>query len=216
MEITVDGKPKELETEGLGTFGDLMAHIEREVVKYPLVVTRVILNDEELDHGQEIGLGGFSILDVDSLKIHTEDRLHLAHEALQDAQVYLPQLSDILEQSAKVMREGNINEGLQASSEALEYISAFGDVLNGIRGTFQIDFSLVRIDDLTLLDKLLDLNKHANDVLKAIQDEEWTLFADIIEYEISPLLYEWMAVIPELVKMLPAMGEEGGNEPQVT
>jgi hypothetical protein len=214
MQIFIDGIEQTIDSEGLNTFKDLIDYIDREVVKPPLVVTRVILNEEELDEGQEIGLGGFPITEVVSLALHTEDQTQLAYEALMDAQIYLPQLAEILEKAAKTIREGNINEGLQSASEALEFVSAFGDVLNGIRGAFQVDFSLVQIDDITLLDKLLDLNRNAGAVLKAIQDEEWTLFADLIEYEISPLLFEWMAVIPELVRMLPAQGEAGVDEPE--
>ncbi len=209
MEVLINGETAAIDVEGLTTFHQLMEHLQKTLVQHPRVITRVVLNEEELDESQEIGLGAFPISDIASLAIHTVDRLDLAYESLQDAQEYLPQLSSILEQSAKAIREGNIKQGLQSASEVLEYVGAFGEVLEGLRGTFQIDFSLVRIDDFTLLDKLYQLNQQASDVLKAVKDEDWTLFADLVEYEISPLLYEWMAVIPEIMKLLP---DKGGEE----
>jgi len=212
MEITINGQDTPVDTEGLTTFKDLMDYLEREHIGFPSVITRIVLNEEEIDEGQETGLGAFPIEEVASLSLLVADRLELAYEALNDSQIYLPELSTILEESAKIIREGNITTGLQNASEALEYISQFGEVLNGIRAVFHIDFAQVRIDDLTLLDKLLELNRFASDVLKAIQDENWTLFADLIEYEISPLLYEWMAVIPEIVKMLPDRLPVPGDE----
>jgi len=208
MEIVIDGEPTLIETEGMTTFKDLMNHLQKEVVRFPRVITRVILNEEDLDEGQEIGLGAFPLSDVADLQIHTADSLDLAYQSLVDAQEYLPTLSSVLEAAAGAIRGGDVQSGLRDSSAALEVIGAFGQVLDGIRGAYQIDFSQVRIDDLNLLDKLNGLNRLAGDTLKAIQDEDWTLFADLIEYELSPLLYEWMAVIPELVKFLPERERE--------
>jgi hypothetical protein len=207
MEIIIDGEPRELALGEIATFGELMEFIQNEVVIFPNVVTRVILNEEELDEGQEIGFGKFSISEILSLALETDNTTTLAYDSLFDAQDYLPELSGILENAAKLIREGKIQAGLLNASQALEVVSAFGQVLDSIRGAFQIDFSKIRIDEIILLDKLNQLNQYANDVLKATQDENWTLFADLIEYELSPLLYEWMAVIPELVKLLPTPPE---------
>lgn len=207
MEIIIDGVPTKLAIGAITTFGELMDHIQSEVVIFPNVVTRVILNEEELDEGQEIGFGNFSINEILSLALETDNTTKLAYDSLFDAQDYLPELSEVFENAAKLIRGGNVQAGLLNASQALEVVSAFGQVLDSIRGAFQIDFSKIRIDDIILLDKLNLLNQYANDVLKATQAEDWTLFADLIEYELSPLLYEWMAVIPELVKLLPTPTE---------
>ncbi len=208
MELFIDGQKAAIETEGLSTFKDLMEYIESEIVKFPKVVTQVTLNEEVLDQGQEIGLGGFPISDITTLELESADSLYLAYESLEDAQEYLPALSSVLENAAKTIRKGDIQQGLRDASAALEIISAFGEVLDGLRGAFRVDFSMVRIDDLSLLDKLNQLNRLAGDVLKAVQEQNWTMFADLIEYELSPLLYEWMAVIPELIKLLPEREKE--------
>jgi hypothetical protein len=210
MEISIDGEVREIDIEGLTTFKDLMAHLQENVVQLPSVITRIFVNEEEIDEGQEIGLGEFPITDIAKLAIHTADKLDLAYEALEDAQEYLPALSTVLEGAASKIRGGDIHGGLQDASQALEIIGAFGEVLDGIRGAFRIDFSMVRIDDLNLLDKLNQLNKYAQETLEAVQKQDWTLFADLIEYELSPLLYEWMAVIPEIIKLLPEREREEG------
>jgi len=210
MEIIINGESREIEAEGLSTFKDLMVHLQNCVVQQPSVITRVFVNEEEIDEGQEIGLGEFPISDIAKLSIQTADKLDLAHEALEDAQEYLPALSSVLEGAAAKIRGGDIHGGLQDASQALEIVGAFGEVLDGIRGAFRIDFSMVRIDDLNLLDKLNQLNRYAQETLDAVQKQNWTLFADLIEYELSPLLYEWMAVIPEIVKLLPEREREEG------
>ncbi len=203
MEIIVNGESRELTTEGIDTFKELMDRIESDLVVYPDVVTRVFLNEEELDEGQEIGFGNSRLDDIASLALETANSLALTYQSLSDAQDYLPKLSEIFENSAKLIRGGNLQEGLYDASQALDVIAAFSQILDSIRTAFQMDFSKVIIDEINLLDKLNKLNRYANEVLEATKDENWTLFADLIEYELSPLLYEWMAVIPELVKLLP-------------
>lgn len=203
MEIIVNGESRDLTTEGINTFKELMDRIESDLVVYPDVVTRIFLNEEELDEGQEIGFGNSKLDDIASLALETANSLALTYQSLSDAQDYLPKLSEIFENSAKLIRGGNLQEGLYDASEALDVIAAFSQILDSIRTAFQMDFSKVTIDEINLLDKLNKLNRYANEVLEATKDENWTLFADLIEYELSPLLYEWMAVIPELVKLLP-------------
>lgn len=203
MEIIVNGESRDLTTEGINTFKELMDRIESDLVVYPNVVTRIFLNEEELDEGQEIGFGNSKLDDIASLALETANSLALTYQSLTDAQDYLPKLSEIFENSAKLIRGGNLQEGLYDASQALDVIAAFSQILDSIRTAFQMDFSKVTIDEINLLDKLNKLNRYANEVLEATKDENWTLFADLIEYELSPLLYEWMAVIPELVKLLP-------------
>ncbi|HDS31042.1 MAG TPA: hypothetical protein ENN67_08370 [Firmicutes bacterium] len=213
MKLTIDGRDISIDESGISTFSDAIKHVEETKLSRSDVITKIVLNGEEIDEGQEIGLGAFSVDEIVSLAIETRNRIHLAHEALNDAQDYLPQLSTLLEQSAGMIREGSVAEGLTLASEALDFIGAFGEVLEGIRISFRLDFAEVKIDDFNLLEKMQNLGKLAQDILKAAQEENWTLFADLTEYELSPLLYEWMAVIPSLVNLLPAEnGNKGGDD----
>jgi hypothetical protein len=208
MEILIDGAPITIDASGIDSFQELLKHIENTVIDKSRVITQIILNEENLDESQEIGLGAFPVAEIATLSIETSNTTHLAYEALEDALEYLPTLSAVLEVASGKIREGFIREGLQKISEALEVVGAFGEVLDGIRGAFRIDYSKVRIDEFSLLDKLNELGKLAQEILKAAKDENWTLIADLTEYELSPLLYEWIAILPELIAMLPCDHEE--------
>jgi hypothetical protein len=204
MQIVIDGETKTIDTTGIANLQDLLVFLEDNVIERSRVITKIALNEEILDEGQEVGLGAFPLTDIASLMIVTTDTTALAMEALQDSQEYLPAISMILENSATKIREGDVRGGLQDMSEALQVIGAFGEVLDGIRTVFRIDFSKVKIDESSLLDKQTELGTLAKQILDAAKDENWTLLADLLEYELSPLLYEWMAVIPELVALIPS------------
>jgi hypothetical protein len=204
MEISIDGVARNLETDGLVTFKDLVTHLERNIIDKSRIITKICLNDEELEEEQEIGLGAFPISEILMMAIETEDTADLAAQALGDALEYLPTISSVLEESARLIREGDVRNGLVNISDAIQVIGAFVEVLEGLRGAFQIDFAKVKIDDdSNLLEKMGDLAKHSQAIFEASKKEDWVLLGDIAEYELSPLLYEWMAIIPELVKLIP-------------
>lgn len=203
MIILVDGKPASLDTETIATLKDLIGAIERELIPASRVITRITLNEEELDESQEIGLGAFPLKDIVSLSVETADTSDLAVTALEDAIEYLPQVSAMLEDCAARIREGELMSGLSDVSETLEIVSAFTEILDSMRNLFQIDFGKIEIDDTSLLEKLRELDTLARAILDSAKKEDWVLMADQLEYELSPLLYEWMAVIPELIALIP-------------
>jgi len=207
MKILIDGVPASVDADGLNTLQDLIRHIEKNCLGNARVVTKIKVNEEELDEGQEVGLGAFPLSDIETVEVKTAKTINLALEALDDAQEYLPVVSAVLEASAKKIREGDVRGGLEDTGEALEVIGAFVEILDGVRVAFMIDFSKIRIDESCLLDKMNDLARHSQAIFKAAKCDDWTMFADLMEYELSPLLYEWMAIIPELVSLLPGDGD---------
>jgi hypothetical protein len=207
MKILIDGVPASVDADGLNTLQDLIRHLEKNCIASARVVTKIKVNEEELDEGQEVGLGAFPLSDIETVEVKTAKTISLALEALDDAQEYLPVVSAVLEASAKKIREGDVRGGLEDTGEALEVIGAFVEILEGVRVAFMIDFSKIRIDDSCLLDKMNDLARHSQAIFKAAKSDDWTMFADLMEYELSPLLYEWMAIIPELVSLLPGDGD---------
>ena len=208
MKIWIDGKSRPIDTTNIRNVEELLSYVEKECIEPRRIITRVILNDVVLDEGQKIGLGAFPIGDVVSLSVETDDSLKLAYDMLEEAQEYLPLLSMLLEEAAARIREGELREGLQEAGDAIEFIEAFIVVLNSIREAFKIDFSKLQYEEFTALDKERELSDISKKILDAAQNQDWTLFADLMEYELSPLLYEWMAIIPELVSLLPELEEE--------
>jgi hypothetical protein len=200
MHITIDGIEVVLPGDAPSDFKSLMKFLEAEHVPPGRVVTVLRVNDEFLSGEQEIAFGARSLSDIETLEIETSPADDLAVEALMDFQDYLPRLSEQFERCAKEFRGGDQRKGFQLFSTSIEFISAFMDILDDIRKVFLIDYAKIRCGDKTMMDLNLKMHALAKEILEASEKTDWSLLADLLDYELSPLLYEWMAEIPELIK----------------
>jgi hypothetical protein len=160
------------------------------------------LNDEFLTEEQEIAFGARPVSEVDSLELETSSADDLAVETLMDYQEYLPKLSEQFERSAKEFRGGDHRKAFALFGSSVEFIAAFIDILDHIRKAFYVDFSTIECGDKTLMDLNLRMHELSQEILEASEKADWSLLADLLDFELSPLLYEWMAEIPELIKAI--------------
>ena len=202
MRITIDGMEVILPGAAPVDFKSLMEHLEGQHIPPGRYVTVLKLNDEFISQEQEIAFGAHPVTEVETLEIQTSPADDLALEALMDYQDYLPKLSDQFERCAKEFRGGDQQKGFILFNSSIEFISMFINILDNIRKTFLIDYSTIKCGDKTMMDLNLRMNELAKEILDASEKTDWTLLADLLDYELSPLLYEWMAEIPELMKVV--------------
>lgn len=202
MKITIDDVEVTLVSTTPADFKSLMMHLEKDHVPPGRYVTVLKLNDESLSEEQEIAFGEHPVTEIESLEISTSPAADLANETLMDYQDYLPKLSEQFEKCAKEFRGGDHQKAFMLFSSSIEFISAFIEILDNIRRTFLIDYSTIRCNDKTMMDLNLKMNGLAKEILEASEKTDWTHLADLLDYELSPLLYEWMAEIPELIKVI--------------
>ena len=130
-----------------------------------------------------------------------------------DYQDYLPKISEQFEKCAKEFRGGDRQKAFRLFSSSVEFISAFLDILNNIRQIFLIDYAKIKCGDKTMMDLNLRMHSLANEIFQASEGTDWTHLADLLDFELSPLLYEWMAEIPELIKEIEGKRMSGGFAP---
>ena len=202
MKITVDGVELVLAGDEPENFKSLINHVEKEHIPPGRVITTLKLNDEFLSEDQEVAFGAKPLSDIETLEIETSIANQLATETLMDYQDYLPKLSEQFERCAKEFRGGDRLKAFRLFSSSVEFISAFINILDHIRHVFLIDYSKIQCGDKTMMDLNLRMNELANEILESSEKADWTHLADLLDYELSPLLYEWMAEIPELIKVI--------------
>ena len=202
LSINVDGQTHDLDVSDVGNFKDLMRKIELELVPKERVVTHIVLNEEFLTEEQEELFAGFGLNDISSLDIRTEEPVQLALNSLNDTLDYLPELAGAFENISQTIRSGDYVKGLEMLQESLQLIQSFNKLINGIRQVLMIDFFQIELEDdeggnfASLNTKLGDI---ANQILKSAETEDWSELADLLEYELSPLLYRYMAAIPFVI-----------------
>jgi hypothetical protein len=205
LAVKVDGLNHDLDLSDVGSFSDLMKKVELELVQKDKVVTHVVLNGEMLTEEQESLYAGFGIQDVATLEIQTEEPVKLALSSLNDTLDYLPELAGSFENTAKRIRSGDYAAGLEFLQESLGMLQSFNQLIDGIRQVLMIDFFQVKLEN-DEGDNFASLNARmseiANEILVSAEAEDWNELADLLEYELSPLLYRYMGAIPFVIDVV--------------
>jgi len=203
LKVMVDGATHDLSTIDIGNFRELIRKIELELVPKGHVLTHIYLNGEFLTSEQEELYADFGLQDIATLEIKTEEPVKLALASLNDTLEYLPELAGSFENAAKRLRRGDYHAGLALLDESLDLVQSFNMLIDGIRKVLMIDFFQIKLEEdegenLAILNQRLD--ELANEILQAAKKENWSDLADLLEYELSPLLYRYMAVMPYIIE----------------
>ena len=202
LAVSIDGLNHELDLSDVGNFSDLLRKVELELVSKDRVVTHIVLNGESLTEEQESLYAGFGIGDVATLEILTEEPVKLALTSLNDTLEYLPELAGTFERTAKTIRSGDYAVGLEYLQESLQMVQSFNMLIDGIRQVLMVDFFQIKLENdegdnfATLNSRMSEI---AKEILTSAESEDWTELADLLEYELSPLLYRYLGAIPFVI-----------------
>lgn len=102
-------------------------------------------------------------------------------ETIESMENYLPKLIKALEEMAEHFQNGAQNEAIHQLPTAFEGIEWIVSAINGLRNNgYFIDL------------EVLTLNKFLIEVEDALKNQDYILLADLLEYEIKPILEEWL------------------------
>jgi predicted transcriptional regulator len=182
MRVTIDGvEYKELS----GTFSDeLWEKIRVTVDSQKRLIQQVRVNGELLDESTCIPYKQVELIEVDTIC-----PLALLKETYQSAIDYLPKLIDAIFQIAEYFRSGSDGEA----------IKLFLQAENGLHWNAQ----LIQNSSVLLSSQPKALEFHQRnqallkEVLEAWENEDFVTVADLMEYELAPLLREWLNFIKE-------------------
>jgi hypothetical protein len=109
-------------------------------------------------------------------------------ETLDTLKEYIPKLVRASESIAENLQGGDHYEAMQQLPYYFEGIEWVVSALNGIsknRIKFEIESS--------------SLNEHLIEAEEAIKNQDYILLADLLEYEFTPILEEWLRKSSEIV-----------------
>jgi hypothetical protein len=231
MKVSLNLRPVEVPGD-LSCLREVIDYVEESQLKAGEVLTRILLNGEELDEEQELLQGAASASSIEFLELHSARTLDLAREGLEDAAQLLPSLVEDMPQVAAELRGGNVREGLEMFSACVEVISWYVSLISAVDIIFRRSDPNFRLDPVTAhaaddltpetglqaLDaedgpelrtfaSIENLRQKLLDVEQAQNNNDTLLLADLIEYELMPIVKIWGGEVPVL---LLKVNREGG------
>ena len=197
MNITVNGNQVTECCAGALTLEDVLLKLSRTVVPDNHLVSSVSVNGRhftELYPGQSREISSEKIAD---LKVNTVSLEQFAEASLKDSAVFVERIAAHALKTAELFRMYDETEANRHYSEFLESLRSMFIFIDSLQRTLKWDFSKIRYQNEPLQKELQKLTELI-DELKNIQEEgDWILLADLLEYEMAPILGTWAKIFRE-------------------
>lgn len=232
MRLSLNLKPCPV-PDDIDTFQQLLQYLEEERVPAGQVITRIVVDGREWDEEEELHKSGVVPSAYEMIEVYSSRTIDLAKEGLNDAMELLPSLAEDMPLVAAELRGDNVRDGLEMFGRCIEVISWYVSLITACDVIFGRSDPGFRIDpnaprspedmsldaDLTALTveegpemrtfaSVENLRQKLLDVERAQENHDTVLLADLIEYELLPIVRIWIDEVPVL---LAKVSREGGT-----
>lgn len=197
--IIVDGRQSEQRISNFSNLEEILANVMQDEQLNGRVITDVIVNDENFSEiyphqAQDMNCDGISKVEIRSEPM---DKMAIKMAA------ELPKVATLMGNGARnvsrLFREDKSSDALELLQDLLDVTRDFMGMITKLRDQFLggADEEFIRKTEA-----LSDLLTEMGDVM---QDEDWVLLSDLLEYELVPLCDDWRAIGERTHKQLEAV-----------
>jgi hypothetical protein len=196
--LLIDGIESGLDLSGVLDLSALMNALYGETASRGRVLCRVEVDGKEIDLAGEKEMAGLSLAGVGEVSVTTGTAAELYKSGIEGALTLADAMCADIRRSAGSFRQGDFEGGLSMYMACVASMETFFQLSGAILGGFQAGAFIMAdgqeapgapsTGTAEILGRLLD----------AQRGEDWTLMADILEYEVVPNLEEWKAFLEKL------------------
>ena len=202
MKIKIDGNYVDLSVHG-NKQDSLYDFISNGIVNFipkGRVIKDIYLNGTKFDEllindekAKALGLG-----EGGELSIITMGSNELILESISAINNYFNDLSKNLSKVSDLLRVGNDKDGFNDFAADLKGVTAFVQIMDKLAPFLNIDYSIYTYKEKTIKAYFDDLEAVLSKILETQKDRDYIMLADIIEFEMEPLLKVWQEVLESL------------------
>lgn len=111
---------------------------------------------------------------------------------------FQPFIIEILDEVVDKLQTGKDKEAFIYAEKFSHIVGLSFSVLSKVAEICSIDYSNIKIDNISLLDSISDFNSMMNNLLEAFSNEDYISIADLLEYEIKEKIENIMDYTPLL------------------
>ena len=199
MKIKIDGKDVDLSVLNSKphTLYDFMSNEIVNFISKGKVIKDIYLNGTKFDElliddakAKTIGL------DEDGeLSIITMSSNDLILESISAINNYFNDLLKNLSKVSDLLRIGNDKDGFNDFAADLKGVTAFVQIMDKLAPFLNIDYSIYTYKEKTIKAYFDDLEAVLSKILETQKSQDYTMLADIIEFEMEPLLKIWQEAL---------------------
>jgi hypothetical protein len=145
------------------------------------------------------------VSEVSSLVIVTETFRNVSIHALESMRQYLDGLVGMVEQSADKFRMEDETDANKYFISCVEGLQTFVGIIDKVKTLNSLDFEKMEFEGSQVSVKERALLNVLNSLFEKQRVKDWISLADILEYELAPLVVEWKEILVSIIAVLKGM-----------
>lgn len=196
FQLKINGTPENFAFTGESTFGEVMEKLSGNIDAQGMVITSITMNNLSLIEGKQFDYHQFPLHQVESIELEIANPVALADEALNSADEHIRMLIGLCARTSELFRLGDEAEANDSYSKMIEGLRWLDKGMN-------VMFSMLKIDQAEPLLNGKSMDNFQNEMLvpaldnmySAQTNEDMIALADSLEYELIPVLHEWLKML---------------------
>lgn len=190
--IVIDGRQTEMRLNSFANLEEMLVKVLNEDCLENRIVTDVLVNDEHFSEIYPHQAEDILSNEIRSIEIRTmavgEMAVNISRELYKVIQI----MSGGARQVATLFRQADDSEALELFQDLLDVTRDFMGMISTLRTEFsmqdnaQFESNVGRISDLL------------SEMTEVLENEDWILLADLLEYEFLPVCEGWKQVVQGL------------------
>ena len=206
MQINLNQKAEDVSTDGIRNFGELMIILSRRAERGGDRVLQVRLNGEDVTGQDRSKLDDMPLEEIHDLDVETGDPKLLARSTLYSVADFLEMLLKEMRSAAELFRLGHDEKSSSTFLRCLDGLQVFMHSLEKCRRLLGLSFELLYVptqnssSDITVAQNRRRLFEVLDAMIEAQLNQDWILLADLLEYELIPVLEDWRVILPVVME----------------
>ena len=197
MNITINGSAVNKNLEHNTNLEEILINLSDTSIPPNHLVGSVIVNGNEFSEVFPGQAKEISSLNINDLEISTVSLEKFAKAAMKDSVNFIEDIIVAVTKTAELFRMFDESEANEKMVQIIDPLRSLITFINSTRQDLKWDFEKECINGRPIIEEWEKLHS-VIDELKSTQEEgDWILYADLLEYELIPVLTSWIAVFKE-------------------
>ncbi|HEY3489980.1 MAG TPA: hypothetical protein VGK27_07660 [Candidatus Deferrimicrobiaceae bacterium] len=196
--LLIDGNEAQWELSGLPDLSALMLRLYQDSADSGRVVCRVEVDGRELDAAGEKELADTPLAGFTEVSVTTGTAAELYKSGIAGALSLAEAMRTDIGRASASFRQGDFEGGMSMYMACVSSMETFFQLCGAILGGFQAGCFIMGEGTAPPEPPSTDTAEILNRLLEAQRGEDWTLMADVLEYEVVPNLDGWSRFLGEL------------------
>lgn len=186
--IIVDGRQDERKISNFANLEEILADVMKDEQLAGRVITDVIVNDENFSEIYPHQAEDMSCDSITKIEIRSEPMDKLAVEMAGEMHKVATLMGNGARNVGKLFRENKNSDALELLQDLLDVTRDFMGLITKLRDQY------LGGADEEFMSKTESLSDLLSEMSEVMENEDWVLLSDLLEYEFAPLCDNWRTI----------------------